>query len=309
MQSITFEHGLYYPDNHDVPLSDIAATLIAHERLLPIVVDAFEKLVPGLSIDDRKIFLRSIERSSLKEAFFVALFVAYQKDLDEEIPALFETVTGMPVSDRYDTIITVLFLVALYYGASALFRRGSTKAANPVPVTITGDYATYVSIAADQLETTPQKVRDAFDRAIGKSRLATVQRAAVDLFRPAKRGGNGRILPRGCPEISADTVADFPTAIALAELDDDVVPMHLPRARLHIRATDRDKTDKGWAGRIESDDLKTKRLPIRLAPGIDPDKLAELHEPEVEAFLESRVKDDGTTKPIRIHVFSVLTDL
>lgn len=308
MQELRFNHGLYYPDNHDIPLADIAATLIAHERLLPIVTDAMERLVPGLSIDDRKILLQSIERASLNEAFFVALFVAYQKDLEKQVPALIETATGIHVSDRYDSIVTVLFLIALYYGAQAIFGRGRKSGAkdNPVPVSITGDYATYVNIAAEQLGTSPDNVTAAFEKAIGKTKLATVQRAAVDLFRPAKRGGNGRILPRNAPPISAKTVADFPDAIALAELDDDSVPVHLPRATLHIRATDRDKTDKGWAGWIESDDIKTKRLPIRLAPGLDPDKLAELHEPEVEAFLESRFKEDGTTKPMRIHVFRVL---
>ena len=307
MQELRFQHGIYYPDNHDVPLSDIAATLLAHERLLPVVADALENLVPGLTIDGRKILLERIERSSLNEAFFVALFVAYQKDLERQVPALIETATGIHVSDQYDSIVTVLFLIALYYGAQAIFGRGKKSSkSDPVPVSITGDYATYVNIAAEQLATDPASVKAAFDKAVGKKRIASVQRAAVDLFRPAKRGGNGRILPRNVPPISAQTVADFPDAIALAELDDDIVPVHLPRATLHIRATDRDKTDKGWAGRIECEDVRTKRLPIRLAPGIDPDRLAGLHEPEVEAFLESRFKEDGTTKPVRIHVFRVL---
>lgn len=307
MQELRFQHGIYYPDNHDVPLSDIAATLLAHERLLPVVADALENLVPGLTIDGRKILLERIERSSLNEAFFVALFVAYQKDLERQVPALIETATGIHVSDQYDSIVTVLFLIALYYGAQAIFGRSKKSSkADAVPVSITGDYATYINIAAEQLATDPASVKAAFDKAVGKKRIASVQRAAVDLFRPAKRGGNGRILPRNAPPISAQTVSDFPDAIALAELDDDIVPVHMPRATLHIRATDRDKTDKGWAGRIECDDVRTKRLPIRLAPGIDPDRLAGLHEPEVEAFLESRFKDDGTTKPVRIHVFRVL---
>ncbi|QBX38647.1 hypothetical protein E4M02_11030 [Brevundimonas sp. S30B] len=306
MQEVRFGHGFYYPDNHDIPLSDIAATLLAHERLLPIVADALENIVPGLSVDDRKIFLERIERSSLKEYFYVALFVAFQDDLEQEVPAVIEAITGMPVSDRYDTIITVLFIVAVYHGANAIFRRGKNSTDSAVPANIVEDQRAYTELAAEKLSSTPEKVARAFDKAIGKQKLALVQRAAVDLFRPAKRGLNGRIIPRGLDPIRAETVAAFPDAIAMAELDDDVVPVHLPRARLHIRATDRDKTDKGWAGRVENDDLKTKRLPIRLAPGIDPDKLAELHEPEVEAILESRFKDDGTTKPVRIHVFRVL---
>lgn len=307
MHELRLPHELYYPDSHDVPLSDIAATLIAHERLLPIVADMLEALVPGLTVEDRKIVLDRIERSSLKEAFFVALFLAFQEDLETEVPALIETITGHTVSDRYDTLITVLFMVALYYGTTKLFRGGKKGDGGAAPVTINGDYTTYVGIAAEQTQTTPERVRGAIEKAVGKKRLATVQRAAIDLFRPAKRGGNGRILPRGLPPISAASVADFPDALALAELDDDVVPIHLPRARLSIRATDRDKTDKGWAAKVETDNLKTRRLPLRLAPGVDPNVLAEMHEPEVEAMLESRVNDDGSTKPLRIHVFKVLS--
>lgn len=306
MQEVRIPHGIYYPDSHDVSLSDIAATLLAHERLFPIVVETLEKLVPGMTIEGRKIVLDRLERSSLKEHFFVALFLVFQDDLEKEVPALFEVLTGQAIPDQYDTIVTVLFMIALYYGTTKLFGRIKKADGPPVPVSITGDYATYLNIAADQTGRTEQEVRTAVEKTVGTKRLALVQRAAIDLFRPAKRNGNGRILPRGLPPVSPQAVADFPDAVAELELDDDMVPMHLPRAKLMIRATDRDKSETGWAGRIETDDLKTKRLPLVLAPGLNPDELAEMHDPEVEALIESRVKDDGTTKPIRIHVYRVL---
>lgn len=304
---LNFPHGIYYPDNHDIPLGDIAATLVAHDKLLPIVVDAFEILVPGLSVSDRKIILEKIERSSLNEVFFVALFATFQEELETEVPAFIETATGLTISDQYDTIVTVLFLVAMYYGAKAIFNRGSkAKSASPTPVSINGDYNTYVHIAAEKLNASPDEVKDAFERAVGKKRLGVVQRAAVDLFRPAKRGGNGRIAPRNLPEISAKTVSDFPSEVALAELDDDIVPIVLSGARLSIRATDRDKSDKGWAGIAQTGDLKTRRLPIVLAPGIDPNELATLDHVIFNGFIESRLNDDGATKPLRIHVTSLI---
>lgn len=304
MPTISLPHELYYPDSHEVSLSDIAATLIAHERLLPMAIEALERLTPGLAIDDRKIVLEKIERSSLREAFFVALVMTYQSDLETEVPKMFESLTGITISDRYDTILTVLFMIVLYEGATALFGRGRKDHAQQAPISITGDYATYVNLAADRLDREPAAIAQAVSKAIGH-RMSTVQRAAVDIFRPAKRNGNGRIQPRGVPEVSAEAINDFPTALALAELEDDIVPVHLPRCVLHIRATDRDKTDRGWAAWADADGVKTKRLPLRLAPGVDPDRLAEMHEPEVEAFLESKFKEDGTTKPVRIHVFRV----
>jgi hypothetical protein len=301
-----FQHGFYYPEAHDASLSDIAATLVAQERMLPVVIDVLEHLFPGLSIPDRKIVLERIERSSLKEAFFVALLVVYQKDLQEEVPAMIEAVTGANINDRFDTLITVLFMVVLYYGAERLFGR-KKGVQSTAPAAITQDAARFLDLGATQLGKTPQALSAAIEKAVGTQRLPAIKKAAIDLFRPAKRGDGGRIIPLGLPEVSREAVDAFPALLTQADLEHDTVPLHIPRGHLVIRATDRDKSDKGWAGRLVSGDLKTKRLPLRLAPGLDAEALSRLDEVEVEAYLESRFTDTGSTKPLRIHVYRVLS--
>lgn len=309
MLEIRFRHGLDYPDNHGIPLSDVAATLLAHERLMPLVSELLEQLVPGLTIDATMIALDTVQQGSLKETFFVAVFLAFQNDLVKDVPAFIGEVSGHPLPHRYDTIVTVLVVMLMYTGAKALVgRTRRPSSGESVAPHIEGDYNTYINIAADALAVSPELVERSLAKVVGRNRQAVVSRAAIDLFRPAKRGGDGRLLPRGLPEIGRESVAEFPTDLAFAELEKDTVGIPVPRARLDIRATDRDKLDKGWAGRITSDDLTTKRLPLVLSPLLDANELSKQEACEVEAILENRIADDGSTKPYRIHVMRVLND-
>lgn len=310
MAELVLHHGIDYPDNEGISLSDIAATLLAHERLLPVVTDILQELVPGISVESATIKLNKLQSGSLSEAFFVALFIAFQEDLENHVPDIIGQVTGSQIADKYDTIVTVLFIVAIYAGFKLITNKTSRSKSSPVSdaVRIEGDYATYINITADTLNLSPDTVRRSVDKAIGRKRAEMVARAAIDFFRPAKRGGDGRIVPRGLPPISKESVAEFPSDLAFADLEKDTFPIPIPRGTLRIRATDRDKSDKGWGGKIEFNGSVTKRLPLVLAPGVDSNKLASVDTATVEAVLENKVGDDGRTKPYRIHVMRILRD-
>lgn len=306
MPLIQFPHGIDYPDNDQIPLPDIAATLIAHERFLPVVVQLFEELLPGITVEDSSIYVDQLSAGSLHEHFFVAMLIVFQKDFEKEVPAILEHLTGQHIPDSYDTVVTVLFIVALYAVTSLILKRSKAKKADAPSSQIHIDYLAYVNIAAEQLGVTSEKVEAAVSKAIGGRRGPSLARAAVDIFRPAKKGRAGRIQPRNTREISKEAVEEFPNALMMAELDKDTIPIPVPNARLKIRATDRDKADKGWAGKLVSDDVSTKRLPVVLSPTIDQDALAAREEATVDAVLESKFTEDGKTKPYRIHVMQVL---
>src|SRR4051812_42930771 len=148
--------------------------------------------------------------------------------------------------------------------------------------------------------------RHAFPADPRLDRRSSVARASIDLFRPAKRGGNGRIVPKGAPEIPSDVVASFPDDVMLAELEESTEIERFDDAVLEIRATDRDAAQRGWAGRLKSGSVKTKRLPLKLYPTVDRDSLATRDKVRVEAIVESRPGDDELRKPLRIHVLRML---
>ncbi len=228
---------------------------------------------------------------------------------------MIEALTGYRIDERFDTLVTVLFLVLLFWGVRHLASRAardSSKAEIPQvgqPTTtpsIQGDYNTYINIAAEQLSVTPEQVEQAVESVAKGPRRQTLTRAAIDLMRPAKRGGNSRIVPRGTPEISSQTVAEFPDDIALADLDEGTEVEHYPEARLEIRALDKDKADRGWAGRLSARGMKTKRVGVKLYPTVDREGLAHVDSARVEAMLETKTGPDGEPKPVQIHVLRVL---
>lgn len=303
MTETVFKHGLYYPDAHKLSLSDIAATLTAHERLLPVVRSILEHAISGIEVQSISIELDDITRSSLSEAFFVAIFVVFQKDLEKDVPAIIQSLTGYHIDGSYDTIVTVLFMVALYAGTMKLLGKGHKGKEAPASINLT--FNNYLDMAASQLGVPTETVQKAVEAAIPKQRLPSVMRAAIDLFRPAKRGGNGGMVPLNLPPVPAADIAEFPSEVALAELEDDTVPIPVPMGEIRLRAVDRDKSERGWAGVLTSENLKTKRLPVRLYPTVDREMLASLDHATVEAIVECVQQDGGGLKPKRIHILSI----
>src|SRR3954465_9783587 len=115
MRETLFHHQLDYPDNDGITLTDIAATLLAHERLIPVAAEVLERSIPGLTVENVRINLDFVRSGSLSEALFVAILIVYQKQLDVGIPNVFEKMTGIPVHEDIEPLLSVLIIMLLYY--------------------------------------------------------------------------------------------------------------------------------------------------------------------------------------------------
>lgn len=307
MAEAVFRHEIEYPDNHGITLSEIAATLIAQEKLIPIALEALEKIYPGLSIEKVSIRFDYAQSGSLKEALYVAVLTTYQKDLERAVPALIEHLIGVRVPDEYKSLVSVLSILFLYFAAKTIsdkITKGRADESTSAP-TIKGDYNTYINIAAGKLDVPPRVIEDAVNATATSKRRGTLTRAAIDMFRPAKKGGPGRIVVPGLPDVSREAVAEFPDSAALADLEEGTEVDSFPDATLEIRATDRDKADRGWYGKLHAGPMSTSRLSLRLSPLVDREALAKRDTVKVGALVESRRLDDDTLKAIRIHVLNV----
>lgn len=308
MSETIFRHEIEYPDNHGITLSKIAATLIAQEKLIPIALEALERIYPGLEIQKVTIRFDYALHGSLKEALFVAILTAYQKDLERSVPDLIEKLTGLHTPDEYRTLVSVLVVLFLYFSAKTIsdkITKGKPDEKGSAP-TIRGDYNTYINIASDTLKVPPSVIEDAVSSTATAKRRGTLTRSAIDMFRPAKKGGAGRIVIPGLPGISREAVAEFPDEAALADLEEGTEVEHYPKATLQIRAMDLDKTDRGWHGKLLAGAMSTERLSLKLSPFVMRDDLAKRDVVKVEAMVESRRQEDDTLKPVRIHIIRVL---
>ncbi len=307
MAEAIFQHTIEYPDNHGITLSEIAATLLAQEKLIPIAVETLERIYPGLIVEQVKIKFDYAQHGSLKENLFVAILVIYQKQLDQGVPDLIEHLTGVQVPEQYRSLVSVLTVIFLYFGAKAAYEKvlGKAKDEKSSLPTISGDYNTYINIAARSLNVPPEQI----ERAVAdtsEKRKGTIIRSAVDMFRPAKRGGAGRIMVPGLPEISREAVQEFPDGALAHDMADDIEFEPFASATLEIRAMDKDKSETGWSGKLHSGPMSTKRMKLKIGPTVDRETLWKNATVKVEALVESHRTDDDTLTPRCIHVIRVL---
>lgn len=310
MAEAVFHHVIEYPDNYGISLSEIAATLIAQEKLIPLASEMLERIYPGLQVEKTRIGLEFARHGSLTESFFVAILAVYQKDLDHNVPDFVEQMTGGHIPDEYRTLVTVFVLLLVYYGVKAIGKkalksRDVEAVSEPASATII-NYGTMLNFAAGQTGTDHRLIESALEHVAGAKRKGSVIRAAVDMMRPAKRGQPGRIRSPGVPEIPVEVVEEFPDT-ALAALDEGTEIEPFNNAILEVRATDRDKDSRGWAGKLHAGAMSTKRLKIQLSPSVDREALGTKLQARVDAIIESRRLEDDTLKPIRIHVVRLIS--
>ena len=120
---IVLPHKVEYLVEGTVSVEDVIGTLQAQQRLIADFGDLLETVLDGITVEKVELRVRSIKSGSLTEAFFVALFLAYQTELQDEIPAMIESLLGVAISDEYDTLVTVGVLVLIYYGANYAYKR------------------------------------------------------------------------------------------------------------------------------------------------------------------------------------------
>ncbi len=120
---IVLPHRVEYEVRDHVSIEDVIGTLRANQRLAQELGPFLESLFEGLTVEHSTLRVEDISTGSLREYFFLALIVAFQEDLKQEVPALLEKWLGMPVSTEYDSVVTVCIMVMLFYGADYVYRR------------------------------------------------------------------------------------------------------------------------------------------------------------------------------------------
>lgn len=109
---LALRHALTYTTDGDVPVEVVARSLVANERLIHEALRVIETISPGAEISAIRIRVASLSNASpLRQAFAVALFMTFQKDLERAVPALIEKLTGVDVPDSYDTLVTVIVIM------------------------------------------------------------------------------------------------------------------------------------------------------------------------------------------------------
>lgn len=299
----TFVHDVSYPTNKGITLTDIADTLLAHERVVALLSKILEAAIDGFTVEKIVVRLDEAQEGSLFEKFVVEIYSNYQKDIQKNVIGAVTAMTGVTIPDQYQPLVTLLILLVIFYGANWVYRKVNPKK-EATGTTINGNYNTILNVTADHLSVTPEKLEEIVkDVTKGPMRKA-VGKAAQRFFKPAQRNGIGVIDVPGFGTISRDAVEEVPTEANIDPIDDrDMEPW--TDVSIGLRALDLDRRESGWYGVIQVAGEEHTRLPISLYPTINPEQLQGATEFQADILLESRRDDSGDWKPRRIHVVNV----
>ncbi|WP_428027619.1 hypothetical protein [Altererythrobacter sp.] len=244
------EFAVRYLTEDPVPIRDIIASLQGADtaireagRLLPLLVD-------GVKVEKVEIKVREVaQESPLRELFVIGLFVAFQEQLEEEVPQLITDATGVVIPDRFDTVVTVLTLIVVFYGAGALkdlvFGRGGDGAAK-------AQLDGLIAEIAPQIGKTENQIRDVLDERYSERTLwRRLANGTSRFFAPSKQQKSAPIEVNG-RVIDHQTVQDVPAEYLVDDASEENPSRFFRDAKIELRAEDKDHTGRGWAAIVRA---------------------------------------------------------
>jgi hypothetical protein len=289
--------AIRYETENPVPISDIIASLQGVEAALRETAAFIPRLLPGISVQHLDIKVREIAQASpLREMFLVAMIVAFQKDLVEEVPNAIQSLTGLPVPDSMDTLVTVVTLTIMFYGVGALRTLVFGTPSGPAE----HQFDRLVAEVAHLAGLSEEQVRDLLDERYGEKKHWRRLRDAVgNFFRPSKRQDsasievNTRILDHN---VVKEVPADF-----VVENAEETSPFRsFENVRLEIHAQDKDHGGKGWAAVIPT--IADRRIPLKLMLGLQASEIWGHDEVRGDVtVIYDRVADGMVPKAIHLH--------
>lgn len=296
---ITLKHGVEYDITDPVAVDDLVKSIEAHARLMKTATELLSKLVPGLQMETKRVsVLQLSQQSPLRELFAFSVVIAYQKELEKEVPALIESLTGVELSDQYDTLVTVLVMLVAIYGVSKAFDLlfpGRSKD------NLAEAQESLAKRVAAMLGTTYQRVVAAVEVIFtGRSNRVLVG-ASQKVFAPTRNHPQASIRDdRQQVLVSPSATRDAQAASGLPyEPDGDDEPASNSEfhrnVRIILHAMDRDRKKRGWAGHCP--DLFDDRIPMHLEKSIDPEGIFGKDEIRGDILLTSEENEDGKMTP------------
>jgi hypothetical protein len=285
---IKLHHSLTYTTDGVVPVHLVAKSLLANERLIHESLRLLEGLDKDFKIDSIKVSVAKLSNESpLKEAMAIAVFVAYQHDLEKELPQLIQTLTGHSIPDGQVTLVTVLvFLVSIYLIDAAIERLMPGKSVKAIKA----EYEEKKLLVSSLLKLSPDAIEEAVKNRFGEGRSKSLTSKVYEFFAPAKIESNTEITTDNNFRISLEAIKEIPSALDFAQME-KTNSYELDAVLIEIHRADRDETKHGWRAIIR--DVSDRKTRMELDADIQPEELYGKTVLRGDVTIIEDLKDDG----------------
>lgn len=281
-------------------MGDVIEALLAVDALVRDAVSVMPSLIEGLRIEECSLNVRSLtQESPLRELFFISIFLAFQEELEREVPMLLEDIFDIAVSDKYDTIVTVAFLAVAFYGAGLAVDAARKAFSDSLP---RAKFEELVQVLALETGKAPSDVRTIIEARFAKPAPAKrLVSAAKRLFIPSQRDKNAAVVIDR-DRVPSEVIREipYPKPNEAAADFDRFTPYH--GVELDLHAQDRDRAATGWAAVASS--ISPERLKVRVMDPVQPGDLWGQDKATADIVLVSKLTSNGYV-PSEIQITSL----
>jgi len=245
MAEISLPLSITYQTKGVTPISDVIEALQSADAAIRDAVALLPSILDGVQVERTNINVRSLtQESPLRELFFVTLFIAFQGDLESEIPPMLEEIFKVNIPDSYDSIITLLTMIILFYGA-AFVKDASVKAVENGALRKQLDLM--INQIAKRTGKTEAEVKAYLDAKYSEpGPVKRLTKTVRGFFIPSQReGGVGIDFDR--EKVRPEVIREVPVAESYDEKGDLEKYQSFEAIELEIHAQDRDRLSTGWA--------------------------------------------------------------
>lgn len=269
MAEIRLPLSIIYDTEDITPVEDVIVALQAADAVAKDVVSLLPSLINGLKIEKSSLNVRSLtQESPLREYFLLALIVAFQDDLKGEVPPLLEDLFKISVSDKYDTLVTVVFMIVVFYGAGMAIDAIKKAFSRSLPKSKFDELVQLLALETGRSASDIRAIIEArFEKPAAAMRLVTQSKR---FFLPSQKSRNASVrFDRDT--VPPETIREIPYVGEGDEKQDfsRYKPHHAVDLVLH--AQDRDKAATGWAAVAPK--ITSERLKVRVIEPVQPSDL------------------------------------
>jgi len=193
MAEVHLPLSITYETEGVTPVADVITALQATDALVQDASSLLPSLIEGLHVEKCSLNVQRLtQESPLREIFLISLFLAFQDDLEREVPAVLEDLFNITVSDDYDTLVTVALLAIAFYGAGLAIDAAKRTFADSLPKEKFEDLA---QVLAAETGKPAADIRSIIHAKFGKPSAAKrLVKSAKGVFLPSQKGKNAPMI-------------------------------------------------------------------------------------------------------------------
>lgn len=301
MAEIRLPLPIIYQTEGRTPVADVIVALQAADWIANDAVSLLPSLIDGLKIEQSSLNVLSLtQESPLREYFLLALVVAFQGDLKEEVPPLLEDIFKVGVSDKYDSLVTVIFMIVVFYGAGMAIDAVKKAMTDSLPKS---KFEELVQILAVETGRSAADIRSIIEAKFAKP--AAVRRLLSEtkkLFLPSQKDKNAPVL-FDRDTIGSDMVRQIPYPGDSDEIPDFNRYKPYSTVELELHAQDRDRSATGWAAIAPA--ITSERLKVKVMEPVTPSDLWQKDRVIADIVVVEKLTANGY-QPTEIQITSVI---